>query len=70
MRFFMSGDMQALAALENDLKALQEAAKAIAERNLRMRDLLMRMLDPEDLGWAVSQEVRREIRAVITQGRQ
>jgi len=66
----MSGDMQALAALENDLKALQEAAKAIAERNLRMRDLLMRMLDPEDLGWAVSQEVRREIRAVITQGRQ
>ena len=61
----MSGDMQALAALENDLKALQEAAKAIAERDLRMRDLLMRMLDPDDLGYAVSEEVRREIRTVL-----
>jgi len=64
----MSGDMQALAALENDLKALQEAAKAIAERNLRMRDLLMRMLDPEDLGHAVTNEVRDIIRAELRRG--
>jgi len=60
--------MQALTALENDLKALQEAATAIAERNLRMRDLLMRMLDPEDLGYAVSDEVRDLIRTELRKG--
>lgn len=61
----MSGDMQTQQEAENDLRALEAAATAIAERNLAMRDLLMRMLDPDDLGYAVGKEVRREIRTVL-----
>lgn len=34
------------------------AAEAIAARNVGLRSFLLRLLDPDDLGWAVSAEVR------------
>jgi hypothetical protein len=37
----------------------QAAAEAIAARNVGLRSFLLRLLDPDDLGWAVSSEVRR-----------
>ena len=49
----------------DELELLKKAAEAIAEKNLKMRDLLTRMLDPEEFGHAVSNEVRAEIRKVL-----
>ena len=49
--------------LDRDLhvpSALVLAAEAIALRNVRLRSFLLRLLDPEDLGHAVSHEVRQE----------
>lgn len=57
--------MQTLDQLFDELDLLKRAAQSIAEQNLRMRDLLTRMLDPEDLGYAVSNEVRAEIKKVV-----
>jgi hypothetical protein len=39
---------------------LVEAAEAIATRNVALRTFLLRLLDPEDLGHAVTAEVRHE----------
>jgi HSP90 family molecular chaperone len=43
----------------------QAAAEAIAERNVELRSFLLRLLDPEDFGWAVSGEVRRAVRELL-----
>lgn len=37
----------------------------MAERYLQRSTLLLRMLDPDDLGWAVEEHVRAEIRRVL-----
>ena len=37
---------------------VEQAAEAIAMHNVKLRCLLLRMIDPEDLGHAVSEEVR------------
>jgi len=40
---------------------LEMAAEAIAMHNVELRVLLLRLIDPEDLGYAVSSEVRQLI---------
>ncbi len=40
---------------------LEMAAEAIALRNVELRVLLLRLIDPEDLGHAVNGEVRQLI---------
>ena len=40
---------------------LEMAAEAIALNNVELRVLLLRLIDPEDLGHAVSSEVRQLI---------
>lgn len=42
-----------------DIKTLQAVAERLAERNTRLRAFLLRLTDPEDLGHAVSHEVRK-----------
>lgn len=43
----------------NEFEALTAAAENIADRNVRLRTFVQRLTDPEDLGWAVSHEVRK-----------
>lgn len=45
------------------------AAQAIAMHNVKLRALLLRLLDPEDLGNAVSQEVRSVISQFLIRNR-
>jgi hypothetical protein len=47
--------------------ALTLAAGAIADRNVQLRIFLLRLLDPDDLGYAVTPEVRREALQLLTQ---
>jgi hypothetical protein len=47
------------------MSELQKAINAIIDRNLQMRDLLHRMLDPEDLGWSVDECTRKEIKRML-----
>jgi len=59
-----------LSGFEAQLTAtLRHAVAGIIDENLRLRDLLHRMLDPEDLGWAVDESVRREVVRAISSGR-
>jgi hypothetical protein len=44
---------------------LDKAAEVIALHNVQLRSLLLRLLDPEDLGHAVSAEVRQLIVGII-----
>ena len=37
------------------------AAEAIAQRNVELRSFLLRLLNPDDLGYSVTPEVRMEI---------
>ncbi len=47
----------------------QKAAQAIAMHNVQLRMLLLRMIDPEDLGHAVTHEVRRLISQALNKPR-
>ncbi len=49
--------------------ALALAARAIAMRNVMLRAFLLRLLDPEDLGHAVTAEVRHEALRLLTPSR-
>ncbi len=40
---------------------LVSAAEAIAHRNVELRSFLLRLLNPDDLGYSVTPEVRTEI---------
>ena len=51
---------------DDDLAVLEAAATRLAERNVRLRAFLLRLIDPEDLGHAVSPEVRRLALAIAT----
>jgi hypothetical protein len=44
-----------------------QAAEAIAARNVQLRAFLLRLLDPDDLGWAVSAEVRQLVREILNE---
>ena len=46
-------------------QALQDAAENIAKRNVQLRSFLLRLTDPEDLGHAVSAEVRSMASALV-----
>ena len=48
---------------------IEQAAKAIAMHNVQLRCLLLRMIDPEDLGHAVSAEVRHLISDALVRPR-
>ena len=47
------------------LVAVERAAQSIAGRNIQLRAFLLRLLDPDDLGHAVSAEVRRKAHAML-----
>ncbi len=51
---------------EDYLEAIERAAERLADHNVRLRTFLLRMLDPEDLGHAVSQEVRTIAQSLVT----
>lgn len=46
-------------------QSLQDAADSIAMRNVQLRSFLLRLLDPNDLGHSVTQEVRDAVQAVL-----
>jgi hypothetical protein len=48
---------------------IEHAAEAIAMHNVKLRCLLLRMIDPEDLGHAVSEEVRHLISDALVRPR-
>lgn len=37
----------------------------LTEQLKRQQTFLQRLLDPDDLGWAVSEEVREKVRAIL-----
>jgi hypothetical protein len=43
----------------------KSTAEALAARNVELRRFLLRLLDPDDLGWAVSEEVRQLVREIL-----
>ena len=49
-----------------DLRGIHLSFILLAEQNRAMVALLQRLLDPDDLGYAVSQEVRQEVRNLLT----
>lgn len=42
------------------MRTCSQASRFIAAHNVALRSLLLRLLDPDDLGFAVSAEVRDE----------
>lgn len=54
----------------SDNDTLLAAAQRITEHNVAMRSFLLRLLDPEDLGHAVSPEVRQRASELINMPRQ
>lgn len=53
----------------NDYQTLMAAAERIADHNVKLRSFLLRLLDPEDLGHAVSPEVREEAKVLVNMPR-
>ena len=49
-----------------DIETLRAAAERIAAHNVALRSFLLRLLDPEDLGHAVSQEVRQKATVLLS----
>ncbi len=49
-----------------DIETLRLAAERIAAHNVALRSFLLRLLDPEDLGHAVSQEVRQKATSLLS----
>jgi hypothetical protein len=49
-----------------DIETLRAAAERIAAHNVALRSFLLRLLDPEDLGHAVSQEVRQKASVLLS----
>ena len=52
--------------MQDDLDAIEAAAARLADRNVKLREFLLRLTDPEDLGHAVTPEVRRIALALAT----
>jgi|TARA_R110000803_G_scaffold122436_5_gene190429 hypothetical protein len=46
-------------------KQLEDAAWAISQRNVQLRSFLLRLLDPNDLGHNVTQEVRELVNKLL-----
>ena len=47
------------------MSQLEDAAWAISQRNVQLRSFLLRLLDPNDLGHNVTQEVRELVNKVL-----
>ncbi len=50
----------------NDIETMRAAAERITAHNVALRAFLLRLLDPEDLGHAVSQEVRSKATMLLS----
>lgn len=48
-----------LQKLKTENEKLEATAAELARRNVALRVFLLRLTDPEDLGWAVSADVRK-----------
>jgi hypothetical protein len=48
---------------------IELAAESIAMHNVQLRTLLLRLIDPEDLGHSVSAEVRQLVLAALNRAR-
>jgi len=44
--------------MNDEVEIIRRAAERIADRNVALRSFLLRLLNPDDLGHAVTQEVR------------
>jgi hypothetical protein len=55
--------------LHADMLTLTLAAERIADQNVRLRSFLLRLLNPDDLGWSVSAEVRALAYALLHEQR-
>ena len=45
-------------SMNDEIAKIEAAAEQLAERNIALRAFLLRLVDPEDLGHAVTNEVR------------
>nr|DAF60668.1 MAG TPA: Iron dependent repressor [Podoviridae sp. ctwJH20] len=50
----------------SDIETLRAAAERIAAHNVALRSFVLRLLDPEDLGHAVSAEVRQRASSLLS----
>jgi hypothetical protein len=50
----------------NDIEILRAAAERITAHNVALRSFMLRLLDPEDLGHAVTAEVRQKASALLS----
>jgi hypothetical protein len=50
----------------NDIETLRAAAERITAHNVALRSFLLRLLDPEDLGHAVTREVREKATTLLS----
>ena len=60
---------QQLEDLAHGHSMLEAAAEAITMHNVQMRSFLLRLLDPEDFGHAVSAEVRELAQDLVVRRR-
>lgn len=49
----------------DQMQTLLAAAERLAHRNIELRSFLLRLIDPDDLGHAVTQEVRELTQAQL-----
>ena len=49
-----------------DVEIMRAAAERITAHNVALRSFLLRLLDPEDLGHAVTLEVRQKATVLLT----
>lgn len=50
----------------SDIETLRAAAERITAHNVELRSFLLRLLDPEDLGHAVTPEVRQKATVLLS----
>ena len=51
--------------MPSDIEILRSAAERISSQNVALRSFLLRLLDPEDLGHAVTAEVRQKVSTLL-----
>jgi hypothetical protein len=55
---------------DKPMTPIELAAERLAAHNVALRTFLLRLLEPEDLGHAVTQEVRDEARRLVRMPRE
>ena len=56
-------------SLVNSHAAMERAAENITKHNVQLRVFLLRLIDPDDLGHAVTDEVRKLAQGLLTMER-